>query len=114
MDRLIVVRGTVINALANIAANMVDTTEKVNMLELFVSLGLEAGRSVADKSCATNLGVLIPVIAILVRRVNTMNGPEWSKRPLAGRLKKLFSDFWQYSVVMGFTSEEHGVWPQDW
>ena len=107
---------------------MIDTTENkarmadllVKLLELFVNLGLE-GKRTLDKtramranSCAGNLGVLIPVIAILVRRINTMNGPDFTERPQAGRLKKLFSDFWQYCVVMGFTSEEHGVWPQDW
>ena len=123
------VSGAIINALANIAANMIDTTENqarmadllVKLLELFVNLGLEGKRAIdKDKShmransCAGNLGVLIPVIAILVRRVATMNGPDFTARPQAGRLRKLFSDFWQYSVVMGFTSEEHGVWPQDW
>ena len=122
------VSGAIINALANIAANMIDTTENkarmadllVKLLELFINLGLE-GKRTLDKtramranSCAGNLGVLIPVIAILVRRIDTMNGPDFTERPQAGRLKKLFSDFWQYCVVMGFTSEEHGVWPQDW
>ena len=122
------VSGAIINALANIAANMIDTTDNkarmadllVKLLELFVQLGLEGKRTI-DKtqnmranSCAGNLGVLIPVIAILVRRMDPMNGPDFAERPQAGRLKKLFSDFWQYCVVMGFTSEEHGVWPQDW
>jgi len=123
------VSGAIINALANIAANMIDSTENgarmadllVKLLELFVNLGLE-GKRTLDKnqshmranSCAGNLGVLIPVIAILVRRISPMNGPDFTEKPQAGRLKKLFSDFWQYSVVMGFTSEEHGVWPQDW
>jgi len=123
------VSGAIINALANIAANMIDSTENgarmadllVKLLELFVNLGLE-GKRTLDKnqshmranSCAGNLGVLIPVIAILVRRISHMNGPDFTEKPQAGRLKKLFSDFWQYSVVMGFTSEEHGVWPQDW
>ena len=127
------VSGAIINALANIAANMIDNTAQqvrmadllVKLLELFVNLGLEGKRS-QDKdklgahghmratSSAGNLGVLIPVIAILVRRVKSMEGPSFSEQPQAGRLKKLFSDFWQYSVVMGFTSEEHGVWPQDW
>ena len=123
------VSGAIINALANIAANMIDTTENkarmadllVKLLELFVQLGLEGKRSM-DKaqnhmranSCAGNLGVLIPVIAILVRRMETMNGPDFTEKPQAGRLRKLFSDFWQYCVVMGFTSEEAGVWPQDW
>merc|ERR1719347_2082557 len=128
------VSGAITNALANIAANMIDNTAHqvrmadllVKLLELFVNLGLEGKRS-QDKdklgataghmratSSAGNLGVLIPVIAILVRRVKSMDGPSFSAQPQAGRLKKLFSDFWQYSVVMGFTSEEHGVWPQDW
>ena len=121
------VSGAIINALANIAANMIDTTENkarmedllVKLLELFVQLGLE-GKRTLDKSknvmransCAGNLGVLIPVIAILVRRMEPMNGPDFTDRPQAGRLKKLFSDFWQFCIVMGFTSEEHGVWPQ--
>ncbi|XP_023346695.1 phosphatidylinositol 4-kinase alpha [Eurytemora carolleeae] len=123
------VSGSVINALANIAANMIDNTENearmadllVKLLELFVNLGLE-GKRALDKtqshmkanSCAGNLGVLIPVVAILVRRMNPMNGVDFTLKPCSSRLKKLFSDFWQYCVVMGFTSEESGVWPQDW
>jgi len=123
------VSGAIINALGNIAANMIDNSENqarladlmVKLLELFVNLGLE-GKRALDKnqshmranSCAGNLGVLIPVIAMLVKRMKPMNGPDFSQRPNSGRLKKLFSDFWQYSVVMGFTSEEHGLWPKDW
>jgi len=30
------------------------------------------------------------------------------------RTRKLFSDFWLYAVVFGFTREEESVWPQDW
>ena len=123
------VSGAIINALANIAANMIDTTENkarmadllVKLLELFIQLGLEGKRSteksqnnIRANSCAGNLGVLIPVIAILVRRMEAMNGPDFTEKPQAGRLRKLFSDFWQYCVVKEFTSEEHGVWPQDW
>ena len=87
-----------------------------------MNLGLEGKRgmdttsqtNLRDKSCAGSLGVLIPVIAILVRRMNPMNGADFKEKSCASRLKKLFSDFWQYSVVMGFHNEEKGVWPQDW
>ena len=111
-----------INALGNIAAYipagrdhsvLYDFISK--MLEMYVNIGLEA-KKLSDKTgllkatnSAGNLGVLIPVIAVAVRRIDgkVLETPN-------PRTKKFFSDFWLYAIVFGFVKDDSGIWPQDW
>uniref|UniRef100_A0ABD2XIX4 1-phosphatidylinositol 4-kinase n=1 Tax=Trichogramma kaykai TaxID=54128 RepID=A0ABD2XIX4_9HYME len=113
--------GAVTNALANIAVYIEGEAELNNLLlrllELFVQLGLEDKRS-NDKT-ATNLanksndhtgelGILIPVIALLLRRLPPIHNPRQ-------RVFKLFKDFWLYCVILGFASDARShVWPTNW
>lgn len=51
---------------------------------------------------AGNLGVLIPKIAALLRRMGTVNSP-----PM--KLRNLFRDFWLYCTVLGFDVADSGM-----
>jgi len=123
--------GAVINALGNIAAyvkaggkDSIMYDFLVKILEMFVNIGLEVKKSsdrgsgggagaggggggLKASNSAGNLGVLIPVIALLLRRMDerVLDNPK-------PKLKKLFFDFWCYAVVFGFM--DNLFWPQDW
>uniref|UniRef100_F1KPV3 1-phosphatidylinositol 4-kinase n=1 Tax=Ascaris suum TaxID=6253 RepID=F1KPV3_ASCSU len=106
-------------ALARMAESVQDEEEKMTLLyrllELFVQLGLEgkkAGERIAKavvkmSTGAGNLGVLIPKIAALLRRMGTVNSP-----PM--KLRNLFRDFWLYCTVLGFDVADSGLWPGEW
>ncbi|KJH49030.1 hypothetical protein DICVIV_04809 [Dictyocaulus viviparus] len=75
----------------------------VRLLELFVQLGIE-GRRVGEKmsTSAGNLGVLMPKIATLLKKMCPVSQP-------STRLRNLFRDFWFYCTVLGFDVEYSGI-----
>ncbi|UJR22456.1 hypothetical protein I4U23_025514 [Adineta vaga] len=109
----------VINALANVAANIQGSTELMNLLtsilELFVQLGLRA-KDASEKSTknalkasntAGSLGILIPVIAVVMRRMSVITEP-------SERVFRLFQRFWFYCILYGFAESNTGLWPSEW
>ncbi|VDO26202.1 unnamed protein product [Onchocerca flexuosa] len=106
------------NAMAKMAENVNHDEDKITLLyrflELFVQLGHE-GRKAGEKLAkvmklstgAGNLGVLIPKIASLLRRFETIKNP-----PV--RLRNLFRDFWFCCTVLGFNVARIGLWPEEW
>ncbi len=56
---------------------------------------------------AGSLGVLIPVIAVVMRRIPIITEP-------SERVFRLFQRFWFYCVLYGFAESEGALWPSEW
>ncbi|XP_065840787.1 phosphatidylinositol 4-kinase alpha-like [Oscarella lobularis] len=108
----------VISAMEFIAKNMKDLAQLedmlVRVLELFISLALEgkkaseaSGQIIKASSTAFSLGLLLPVLATIARRLPQFEVPKQ-------RLLKLFRDFWLYCTIMGFAVEGSQIWPSEW
>lgn len=106
-------------AMSRMAAGVKNEDDKqtllIRLLELFVQLGIE-GRRVGEKvskstvkmsTSAGNLGVLMPKIASLLRRMQPISEP-------TPKLRSLFRDFWFYCTVLGFDVESSSLWPEEW
>ncbi|XP_055327551.1 phosphatidylinositol 4-kinase alpha-like isoform X2 [Paramacrobiotus metropolitanus] len=109
---LAVIRG--LKTIAEGLDNPDDVMDFLNrMLELFIQLGLESKKAneksaaIKASSSAGNLGVLIPVIATVIRKIPTLK----NAKP---RLLKLFRDFWLYSAILRFAEPDSGLWPEEW
>lgn len=85
----------------------------IRLLELFYQIGVkmkEMNEKILKNSSqkasgvAGNLGLLIPVISTLLKRI-----PADVTSKYHSRLFKLFRDFWFFCIVFGFTDE--AMWP---
>ncbi|OON18815.1 hypothetical protein X801_05326, partial [Opisthorchis viverrini] len=100
----------VINVFANLAAFLQGAPKLYRFLsrlfEQYVRLDVEEeSKNAVMTSTTHSLGQLIPVIAILLRRLPPIRTPNQ-------KLHTLFRDFWLYVTVMGFTEPNSAVWPQ--
>ena len=80
----------------------------VRILELFVQIGLDNERASnkneklmksANSLIAKQMGILIPIISELLKRVEKIENPK-------PRMFKLFKDFWLFCVIMNFVNED--------
>lgn len=91
----------------------------IKLLELFVQIGVKTKElleknmpknTLKASSSAGNLGVLIPVISVLLKRMPV----ETVVSKFQSRLFKLFRDFWFFCTIFGFADENANIWPTEW
>lgn len=112
------IASTVIKVLETVATNLSNENEMIDllvrMLELFCQIGIKL-KELNEKltkntqkasSSAGNLGVLIPVISILLKRMSVNDLASSNK---SNQFTKLFRDFWFFCIIFGFADEN--LWP---
>jgi phosphatidylinositol 4-kinase len=109
------IAGTVIKVLETVAQNLYNEAEMIDLLQRLLQLFCQIGVKIKElnekltkntqkaSSVAGNLGVLIPVISILVKRIS----PEATQSQSI--FCKLFRDFWFFCIIFGFADEK--LWP---